>query len=382
MSDRPEALARPYDVVVVGRGLIGAAAGRHLATAGARVVVVGPDEPADPSEGLQVVGSHWDEGRITRVLDPDPRWAARAARSIGRYREVERTSGVAFFHEVGHLRVTADLDEVDRVRRVAADLGTACERLDGAALARRFPAFAFDPGVVGLYQARAAGHVSARRQVAAQTRAATVAGADVVRAVAVGLRRSAGGVDVDLAGGGAVRGRRALVATGAFTNASGLLPTRLDLTVLGRTVVLVRLAEADRERLRRAPSLIHRPADPAQGCYWLPPIRYPDGGWWCKIGGPTDDPTLDTRARLLEWFGGVGDPAAAAALGERLDRLVPGLRPVETRSVACATTHTPSGQPVVAWVDEHVAAAVGGNGAAAKSADEIGRAAAALVGAS
>ena len=36
-----------YDVAVVGRGLIGAAAARHLAEAGITVVRIGPDEPVD-----------------------------------------------------------------------------------------------------------------------------------------------------------------------------------------------------------------------------------------------------------------------------------------------------------------------------------------------
>ena len=33
-----------YDVAVVGRGLIGSAAARHLAESGMQVVVIGPDE--------------------------------------------------------------------------------------------------------------------------------------------------------------------------------------------------------------------------------------------------------------------------------------------------------------------------------------------------
>lgn len=367
------------EVVVVGRGLIGAAAARHLATAGARVALVGPDEPATRSVDLDIVASHWDEGRITRVLDPDPQWAKRALRSIDRYREVERASGIRFFHEVGHLRVMADTDEVESVEGVAADLGVATERLEGRALARRFPALSLDPHLTGLYQAERAGHVSARGQVAAQTRAAERRGAVVRRTTAVGVRRTPDAIEVDLADGGTVRAERALLATGAFTNAAGLTTEPLDLTVLGRTVVLVRLGARDLRRLRGLPSVIHRPADPAHGCYLLPPIRYPDGGWYLKIGGPTDDPTLDTRQALLTWFRGVGDARAADALLERLHRLVPDLRPEGVRTVACATTHTPSGQPLVAWLDDRVAVAVGGNGAAAKSADEIGRRGARLV---
>ena len=41
------------DVVVIGRGIIGAPAARHLAEAGHRVVLVGPDEPLDRDDLFQ-----------------------------------------------------------------------------------------------------------------------------------------------------------------------------------------------------------------------------------------------------------------------------------------------------------------------------------------
>ena len=40
-----------------------------------------------------ILGAYYDEGRITRVLDPDLTWARLAQRSIGRYRQIEQQSG-------------------------------------------------------------------------------------------------------------------------------------------------------------------------------------------------------------------------------------------------------------------------------------------------
>ena len=71
-----------YDVAVVGRGLIGSAAARHLAESGMQVVVIGPDEPADRRLSLGPFCSHPDEGRITRVAGRTPIWSQMAARSI------------------------------------------------------------------------------------------------------------------------------------------------------------------------------------------------------------------------------------------------------------------------------------------------------------
>ncbi|MFK4546502.1 glycine/D-amino acid oxidase-like deaminating enzyme [Streptomyces tendae] len=42
-----EVRLQAYDVVVVGAGTFGSAAGKYLSRAGARVLVVGPAEPAD-----------------------------------------------------------------------------------------------------------------------------------------------------------------------------------------------------------------------------------------------------------------------------------------------------------------------------------------------
>jgi len=57
-------------IAVIGRGLIGSAAARHLAKAGHAVTLIGPDEPADRKAHRGVFASHYDEGRITRALDP------------------------------------------------------------------------------------------------------------------------------------------------------------------------------------------------------------------------------------------------------------------------------------------------------------------------
>ena len=51
-------------LAVIGRGMIGAAAARHLSKMGHDVALIGPDEPADFSRHDGVFGSHYDEGRI------------------------------------------------------------------------------------------------------------------------------------------------------------------------------------------------------------------------------------------------------------------------------------------------------------------------------
>ena len=76
-----------YAYIVIGKGLLGAAATRHLSATNQRVAVIGPDEPPNRAHHQGVFGSHYDEGRITRILDPNRIWALLAQRSIARYRD-------------------------------------------------------------------------------------------------------------------------------------------------------------------------------------------------------------------------------------------------------------------------------------------------------
>jgi glycine/D-amino acid oxidase-like deaminating enzyme len=171
---------RQYEYLVVGKGLMGAAAARHLSAHSPSVALVGPDEPPDrPSHG-GVFGSHYDEGRITRILDRDRIWALLAQRSIARYRDLERRSGISYYDEVGHLAVgprpASSEDYIARLHAVARDLGVVYETYEEAAWRERFPYLAFEAGSVGRYQPHAAGHVSPRAQVRAQTAVAAQQG--------------------------------------------------------------------------------------------------------------------------------------------------------------------------------------------------------------
>lgn len=88
----PDGPTPVYDVCVVGRGLMGSAAARHLAANGANVVAVGPPECNSSRKAeVEIFGAHYDEGRITRRTDPDPVWALLAQRSIGRSRKERRS---------------------------------------------------------------------------------------------------------------------------------------------------------------------------------------------------------------------------------------------------------------------------------------------------
>ena len=118
------------------------------------------------------------------------------------------------------------------------------------------------------------------------------------------------------------------------------------------------------------------------GAYILPPIRYPDGHRYLKIGiGSTDDAPLATRADLTGWFRSAGSEANRRAFQAFLTALMPALaRCRHWHTDSCAVTWTATGLPYLDHVlDDRIAVAVGGNGKGAKSADDWGWLAARLV---
>ncbi len=368
-----------FDVAVVGRGMIGSAAARHLAEAGLAVAAVGPDEPTDWSAWTGPFASHFDEGRITRVSDRHPAWSLAARRSIERYGDIEARSGISFHHPVGLVISTPELPTWLATSQAN---GAAVEAVEAEWVAET-TGIAVPDGAPVAYETAPAGHINPRALVSAQNLLARRAGASIVAEAANSIERRAGGDGFTIAGPwGSIEARRVAVTTGSFGH--GLLDPedeqRLGLIRRPRTVVLAELGLDTDGGARPVPSLILRDQTDERlaSTYWVPPVAYPDGRTYLKIGGVLAvDPEIgtgpDPHAELVAWFHGSGDPEEADALRSALAARLPG-RPVRSsRTVPCVYTGTANGLPIIDWLDDGLAVALGGNGAAAKSSDELGR---------
>lgn len=361
----------PMHIAVIGKGLIGSAAARHLAEGGHRVTLIGPDEPEDFRAHPGVFAAHYDPARITRTLDRDPHWAAWAAASISRYAALQAATGLQFHHPVGFLAAACpDSDLLAAMETTARVFGVVAQQ--GAAHPFRLPAESRT-----LFEAAPAGFVDPRRMVQAQTMAALAAGARVLRLPVWALREDQGEQRCILDDGSQLRADRVLVCAGAFSAPTGLV-TGMPLAANGRIVLLARVPPECLARWQSMPSLIRvDPVADLPDLYLLPPLRYADGHHYIKIGTGSIDHPLDDLTALQEWYrcGGTGNDAER--LRAALLALLPELAEAEVRTEACAITATPSGYPIIDWVDPgRVAVACGGNGKAAKSADELGRLAA------
>ncbi len=359
------------DVAVIGRGLVGSAAARHLAEAGVSTALVGPADPADRTTSPGPFSSHGDEGRITRVTARDRVWATLAARSITRYPDIARRSETSFHVPRGLAVVASDLDEwIDN----GLITGSNVRKVDAAWL-RSTTGIDATNGLPVAWEGSPAGYIQPRRLVEAQTRLAAAAGATVVTESAATAKPIAGGYEIS-GPWGSIRADRMLVATGAFGR--HLLDAELRLDRVPRTVVMAEMADPG-----NIPSLIlEQPPDGRlRSIYWVPPVRYPDGRLCLKIGGSLiADPKLASDEELVSWFHGNGSADEIEALTETVRALLPGVAITSVTTSPCVITTTPTGHPYVGWLDEGLAVAIGGNGEAAKSSDEIGRLAASLFG--
>lgn len=375
----------PLDVAVIGNGMIGAAATRYLSAAGLRVAGIGPGEPAHWQSHQGVFASHYDQGRITRIIDPDPIWGVLGKRSIEAYREIEAGSGVKFHYNATCLRVSpepsAPGDTFWQAEQVGRDLDASftVER-EGEGLNEIFPFLRFPAGSLALWERGGAGYVNPRQLVQAQLTIARRQDAVIISETVTAFKTTAAGVAITTETGQTIHAQKVLIAAGAYSG--WLLGRPLDLRRKAVTVLLAELSPAEAARLRAVPSIIYRlDQHPVlASIYALPPLIYPDGKTYLKIGGTLRTPRyLQSAAETRDWFHSDGNPVEAEALREALFAMIPDLTAMTLQTKPCVVTYTAHERPYVDQIDDRIFIAAGGCGSAAKSSNEIGRMGALLV---
>ena len=368
-----------YDIAVIGKGLIGSAALRHLTLnfPELSLCIIGPDEPAERKTHRGVFASHYDQGRITRVLDPSPLWGTLARESIGRYTDIEAKSGIRFHHRVGCLRATDLAENARAIDACAEAFKPPHQRLDAAACHAAFPFLAFSDDFEAWDESGDAGYINPRQLIQAQLKIAEANGAQIIREIVAGFELLADSVAIRTRAGRLLQARKILIAAGGYSNT--LLPRKLALRTKGHTILLAQVLAAEAQRLRDMPAIISSFDSPAvASLYMLPPVPYPDGKTYIKLGPsgypePLFDATEDDR-ELLDWFHSDGSQEIAASMKTAVQRMIPGLNAVSYHAVPCLITNSAHGNPYVdALEDGRVYVAAAGNGYAAKSSDEIGR---------
>lgn len=201
-------------VAIAGGGIFGATAARALAGRGHRVTLVDPGPLPHP------LAESTDISKVVRLdYGADAAYTELAERALDGWRAWNRGAAAPLFHETGVMFISRDAMrpggfEHDSFALLSAR-GHRLERLDAAAIARRFPAWRAGAFVDGYYNP-AGGWVEASRVVERVLAEAAALGVEL-RAGCPARAVAGEGDRLLLADGGQLAADAVLVAAGAWT---------------------------------------------------------------------------------------------------------------------------------------------------------------------
>ena len=341
-------------VAVVGKGLFGVGAALHLSRAGWDVVLIGPDEPAAGQDFGGPHGAHFDEARIL---------VARGNRA-----EIDLTNqtmlGIMALQDECGEQLLVQSGSVEVFKRGAGGN----QLVDGVV----------DIGAGGEFVeiAPPQGFYNPRAYVRAGVAVLESKGATVVREAATRVSRDRDGGFVDA--GARHRVDRIVVAAGAWSNRFQKRP--LALRLKREHVLFGELTEARARTASMRPLVVHGRVGEVEDVYILPPLRYPNGRWYVKLGANTMfDEAVAQRGDIDDWYRSGDSSVAEADLVAAFRELLPGVVVERFHTERCVITYTPHGRPFIDDAPGDLVVCVGGNGHGASWADGAGKLAAALV---
>ena len=348
--------------VVVGAGLVGAAAARRLSERGLSVTCVGPVTGEPP------FSSHDDSSRLTRVLDGDPVWARLASRSIAEYAELEAASGEQFHWPVGVLWSATTPAPLAQLAKVGSKFDVEI----GVGLGGWDEALSVDPTLTMLERDQA-GYIDPRRMRIVHQLLAVRAGTRFVHDEVSSISQRHGNWLVEVGGGESFDADLVVVAAGAASR--GLVDVAVTVTA---EVVMDVLVEAAPDAFRDRSCLVRFDSGGHVPIYFTPPVMT-EAGWVLKLGSETPDPAiLSPPEAVRDWMTGSEHRERAAEMLSALSRLLPDLKISRATTKPCMYTRTASGFPIVDELQPRLFVATGGNGRMAKSADAVAEMAVAL----
>jgi sarcosine oxidase/L-pipecolate oxidase len=376
-----------YDICIVGAGMVGSSAAKYASLDGAsKVCLIGPEEPQHRA-GHTIFGAHFDEARITRSTATDFTWAVLSTRSIARYRQIEAEAGVRFYEEVGCLTIGDPTDGLFReTNETTKKLRIAAENISAAEVQRRFPYLNVAPSYRCVAETSNAGYINPRKLVQAQQKIATKNGCHLIRdivssVIQVTLPANQEVVQIETDGGRKIYSRKVLLATGAFTEFRSLLPKgfHFDLHPVTESVIFLEMSQSDIEKLKQMPSMLVKvdstDATDSYDCYILPPVRYPDGKVFLKLGhGHQFNRELNSPAEIAQWYQSTVPQEVEDGLKNIFEKVFKDIKPISLHTDTCVTVHTTTGRPFIDLIPgRQMGVALGGNGCSAKCCDEFGR---------
>lgn len=364
-----------HDLIVIGAGPIGSGAARHASAQGRSVTVIAPQE-TDRQHHL-VWSSHYDQGRLTHRSARNKTLAHWANQAIGEYREIEAQSGISFYQPCGTLTLSASssgFSYLQQRRELEQELNFSYEEFTPDVLSDRFPMISRNLPYSGLYDGPPSGMINPRLYVAAQLACATQLGATRINDVVTHVTPASNHIEVSTHTGAQYQAHHVIIAAGAYSGLCGLLPTPITHTIKSESVTLGEVDAETAIRLHNMPSMMVDCNSPIiADAYLTPPVEYPDGKWYIKLGSNSiHDLFFESHTDLKNWIRH-GDMAAThLAQIALLKQLFADIDWKSFKSLPCVITRTPTGVPEIRRVHPRITAVVGCNGSLAKSGGIVG----------
>jgi sarcosine oxidase len=337
------------EVIVIGAGLVGAAAAWAMTRRGAGVLML---------EGRRIGhqdGSSHGSSRIFRRAYPEAEYAALTGRAQALWAELGDEVGEPLLHRTGGVDHGAGR-QLGQIKEAFDRHGVPNELIAEAEAEARWPGMRFTGDV--LFHPEA-GVINADQTVRALTTVATARGAELREQVEVTDVRQSGVFVEVVTSDEVLRARRVVVAAGAWV--AELLPAEIASRFPEYTVTQQQVFHFPRRDPDIAwPVVIHRAGETAgDEVYALPSGS--DGGAAPAFKVAEHELGVPTTARSRDF---VVDPASRQRMVDYVQRWLPGLVPEVAAEITCLYTTTADRDFVLDRVDGVVvASACSGHGA-------------------
>ena len=371
-------MSKRFEFAVIGAGLIGSAAAKYIATNNNNVILIGPEEPETKINHNGIFGSHYDEGRITRIADTDTTWAYLAKKSIKKYDSIFNFSKIDFYKQVGQLSVGPKSNNIDSyinsIIKSSEEITYDYHHLNIEEINNRYNNLKFPENSDFILQLNDAGHISPRRLVKAQIKIFTQLNGTYLSSIVNNIKKIQSSFIIKTRDKQEIEAQKVLVCGGGFTNFTKILPIELPIKIRGRTIVLGEININNLSDYDLYPSIIHYPdLSGRHYTYILPAIKYPDNKYYIKIGGSNYYTDINTYDESIAWYKSHGNNDEIEAITKELNTIYPSEIFEKYTTSTCITTWTKSGYPIIDEIEKNLYVSVGGNGSAAKSSDYIGK---------
>lgn len=374
---------KTFDCLVVGKGLIGSAAAKHLSMHCNNIAIVGPDEPSDAKKGI-VFSSHYDEARVQRIIGKDSEWTSLNLESAKRYNAMQKETGIQFHNPVGCLYINpyGQDDYLSHAHELSTKFSLDFKYFeDTSSLKKDFPFFSFPSSSKGLFEKYPSGYINPKLLIKTQLSIFQKNKSFVFNDTVENIRIENNVFIIETLENNQYKAKKILLAPGSFTNFFQLTSKKLKLTLKGENVLLCLLQGKELERLSQMPSLLYEINNQnLEGIYMLPPVKYPDGNYYLKLGcNLPEDIFFDSLEQIQNWFRNDRGNDHIKKLQDAAMAIIPDIEAEKYISKRCIITRTAHGKPYIGEIEKNLFVATGGNGYSAMCSDEIGFIAASMI---